>query len=92
MRPLTNQSITTDKGYNATLVQFWVSLKTRNLLVYTDLKLLEFYKRNSIGRPLDMFKNKGYATDCPTDNLIFFIHQNVREFLNILNNDPNIEM
>jgi hypothetical protein len=37
-------------------------------------------------------KNKGYATDCPPDNFNFFSHQNVRDFINLLNNDPNNEM
>jgi hypothetical protein len=32
---------------------------------------------------------KGYVTDCPPDNLNFFGHQNLREVVNILNNDPD---
>jgi len=36
-------------------------------------------------------QNKGYATNCHPDNLKFFSHQNVREYVGELNNDPNNE-
>ena len=48
--------------------------------------------KNQLNQIRSEIQNKGYATDCPPDNLDFFSHQNVREFVNLLNNDPNNEM
>lgn len=36
-------------------------------------------------------ENKGYAVNCPPDNFLFFSHQNVRELVNLLNNNSNNE-
>lgn len=47
--------------------------------------------KNQLNQIRTEIKNKGYATDCSPDNLNFFSHQNVQEFVDLLNNDPNKE-
>jgi hypothetical protein len=36
---------------------------------------------------MEEIEAKGYATDCKPDELNFFSHQNVRQYVNALNND-----